>query len=251
MPGPAEPPGGPGPALEVRYEAVGRVLLGPGAGPDPAPVLLGVHGYGQDPARFFAWLRATAPAACAVAVPVGPETFYRGAPDPGGRASAHAWIGSADRAAADARNDRYLAAVCDALGARAGGDVTRLWLAGFSQGVGVALHFALGARPRVRGLLALAGGFAAAYRARLPALAGLPLLCVSGTQDAAYPPAYVAALRADFERAGLAVTHRELEAGHDLLEAARAPAALWLAAQLPPAADPPRPGFLGPPPRAP
>ncbi len=161
-----------------------------------------------------------APAHVAVAVAYGPETWYR-RPSQGAKAgSGQAWMGASERAPYDARNDRYLDAVRRALGAEPRLDASRFVLAGFSQGVGVALHYACGARAGLRALVGLAGGLAQAYRPRLPALAGLPLLWVSGTRDGSYPPSYTGALVAEFARAGLEVEPLALEAGHDLLDPA-------------------------------
>lgn len=236
--GASEPPAAgqtdPTQVLDVRYEAHGRVLLQlpPATQGTPAPLLLGIHGYGQEPASWLAWLRSVAPAHVAVAVPCGPETWYR-RPSQGAKAgSGQAWMGASQRAPYDARNDRYLDAVRRALGAEPRLDASRFVLAGFSQGVGVALHYACGPRAGLRALVGLAGGLAQAYRPRLSALAGLPVLWISGTQDGSYPPTYTDALVAEFERAGVQVEPLALDAGHDLLDPAVPPTRAFLGRHL-------------------
>lgn len=217
--------------IQVSFPASATVEVQPpdDGGAGPHPLLLAVHGYGQPPEEMLRYAASVAPGAV-VAAPHGPSAFARRGP--GHRRPAFGWIAADPRDPEDARNTAYLAAALDALTARPDVDGARVGLLAFSQGVGVVTHFLATHPGRARCLVGLAGGFAAAYRERLlPALAGVPVLWITGRQDAAYPPAYTDALVEAARAAGVAIEDQALDAGHDLLESARTLVAPWLEAQ--------------------
>lgn len=222
----------------IVFEAPGHVrLLAPRASADGrSGALIAVHGYGQPPQSLLAFATLVAPPHVPIVVPEGPSTFYRRPSSRGSRKGGigHGWIADPDRADTDRRNDALLGAALDLALERFDLDPGTVWLLGYSQGVGVATHFAASHPDRVRGLVGLAGGVPEADRPRLAALAGKPVLWVSGERDPSYPPPYTAQVVAAFEAGGAAIRHERLDADHDLLAAARNVVADWLAAQLQP-----------------
>lgn len=225
------PPGeAPDPRHAVPLPSTGYVWRDRPADARPgATPVLGVHGYGQDVAGWLAWLRTVVPAATPLLGPEGPNSFYRRARTPGGAAAGgvgYGWLADPRREPAERRNDALLDAALALEGA------TPAVLVGYSQGVGVATHYAVGHRARVRALVGLAGGVPTAWRGRLGALAGLPVLWVTGRADVAYPPPYEADLLAILRAAGADLEHVELDADHALLEAAAPRVRAWLGALL-------------------
>lgn len=218
-----------------RFASVGHAWFEAPAGdlPAPAPCLLAVHGYGQPIAPWRAYARAVAPSAVTV-VPEGPSAFYRRSRRPADDADAvgHGWIAKLPREPFDARNDALLAAALAEALDDADADPSRVFVMGFSQGVGVALHFALSHPDRVAGVVGLAGGLAQPYRPRLEALASKPVLWITGAKDTAYPPAYTEAMLAAMTGAGLEVEAHTLDTGHDLQAPAEGRVRTWLEARF-------------------
>ena len=108
----------------------------------------------------------------------------------------------------------------------------RTWLLGYSQGVGVAVHFAVNNPARVAGIVGLAGGIPQALRPALTQLAGKPVLWVSGTRDSSYTPAYTAAVEESLRAAGVALETVHVDAAHDLLAPAEPAVRAWLGPRL-------------------
>lgn len=189
-----------------------------------------VHGYGQDVPDLLAWSSGVLPTGTPIVAPEGPDAFYRrprGEPGASRRGVAHGWLAEPRRADAERRNDALLAHAVDL--ALEGRSAPGAFLLGYSQGVGVATHYAVVDRPRVAGLVGLAGGIPMLWRDQLGALAGLPVLWVTGAHDESYPPAYEVLVVEALRGAGARVTHAELDAGHDLLAAAIPHVRAWMA----------------------
>jgi predicted esterase len=188
----------------------------------PAPALVAIHGYGQDPVEMFEYAIDVAGPGVVVVAPEGPSAFYRKARPASG--VAYGWIADPDREPSEARND----ALIDAALATRPLDPSRTVFLGYSQGVGVAVHYLFTRRDRARALVALAGGVPKASRHRLGALRGLDVLWVTGERDAAYPPDYEAELLQAMRGAGLTPQDVSLAADHALLDPARATVRSWL-----------------------
>ncbi len=222
--------------IAVRYASVGHAWIDEPAAdaPHPAACVIAVHGYGLPLGPWRETVRDLAPGAVTV-VPEGPSQFYRRGRRPLDEADAvaHAWIAKLPREPFDARNDAFLGAVLGEVLPTRDVDPTRVFLLGYSQGAGVALHFALSHPERIAGVVGLAGGLALPYRENLPRLAGKPVLWIHGTEDTGYPPAYAHALVEAMEQAGLDLESHALEAGHDLLAPAGPLVRTWFSRHLP------------------
>ena len=208
-----------------------RLLAPREPGTGPVPALVAVHGYGQPPQSLLAFAALVAPPDMAIVVPEGPSTFYRRPSPRGSRRGGigHGWIADPDRASTDRRNDEVLGSAIDLAQNRFDLDPARIWLLGYSQGVGVASHFFANHPDRIAGLVGLAGGVPKAHRSGLAALAEKPVLWVTGSRDPSYPPDYCEAVVDAFRAGGAAIDHEVLDADHALLPDAKSVVAEWLA----------------------
>ncbi len=222
-------------AIEVRFVSSARLHLvrprTPAAG--PAPLLLLLHGYAQDPEVLLRFAEGIVPPGVALALPEAPNAFARRGATPR-HGVVHDWIVRRPRGPEDRRNTAYLLAALDAVRHRTRVDPARTVVLGYSQGAGVAFHLATERPDAVSAVVSLAGGFAADYRPRLCALRGKDVLFVGGHSDASYPPAYQDELCREISDAGVALTRETLDAGHALLEPAAPLVARWLAPRLAP-----------------
>jgi phospholipase/carboxylesterase len=226
----------------VAYEGRGfyRLDVPEGLPAQPAACVVALHGYGQPPEEMADYARRVAPAHAVVLAPEGPLSFYReprdrerqGSPGPMTRDVGFGWVADPRREDGDARNARLLEAVWHDAAARRPLDARRTVVLGFSQGVGVAVHWLLEHPGRAAGLVALAGGVRVPLRPRLGTLAGLPTLWITGRRDHAYPPAYAAELLPLLHAAGLDLRHEELGCGHGVPVPAAGLVREWLAARL-------------------
>lgn len=220
----------------VEYAAPGwyRARVPPTAG-SPAACVLALHGYGQPAEEMEDYALRVAPEHAVVLVPEGPLSFYRKPGGAGGAAAGgvgHAWIADPRRDEADARNARFLDAVWADAAAVHPLDPARTAVLGYSQGVGVGVHWLIERPGRAAALVALAGGVRVPLRPRLGGLRDLSVLWVTGQHDRAYPRDYATELLRVLAEAGLAVDHRELDVGHGVLEPAEAHVRAFLAARL-------------------
>jgi predicted esterase len=210
-------------------------LHAPAEAPRPAPCLVALHGYGQAPEEMWEYARRVAPPDAIVVVPEGPLSWYRKPGGTGGAAAGgvgYGWIADPRRDDADARNTRFLEAVWADVHRAHPLDPARTAVLGYSQGVGVAVHWMLEHQDRAKHLVALAGGVRTALRPRLGSLRGLSALWVTGERDAAYPAAYTAELLPVLRSAGLVLEHVSLPTGHGVPEPALAHVRSFLAARL-------------------
>jgi predicted esterase len=219
----------------VDWSAQSHIRWSPPVDPEAqAPLLLAVHGYGQPPDALWAFAAPMAPATAWVVVPEGPSTFYR-RPRPQGSSKSgigHGWVADPARDLTDARNDALLRAAVAGAHAIAPVDPARTWLVAYSQGVGVAVHFALEYPHLVAGIVALAGGIPLAQRPRLERLQGKQVLWITGNRDPSYTPEYSEAVRVALIEAGVELESHVLDAAHDLLAPSAGLVRAWLHPRL-------------------
>ena len=200
----------------------------------PAPAVLAVHGYGQPPDALWAYAAPLVPSGAWLVVPEGPSTFYRRARPQGSSKSGigYGWVADPARELTDARNDALLLSALEHAHELAPIDPTRTWLLAYSQGVGVAVHFAVHHPECVAGIVGLAGGIPQALRPDLVALASKPVLWITGSRDPSYPPAYSEAVCDAWTQAGAELHATSLDAAHDLLAPAAGVVRAWLRPRL-------------------
>ncbi|MDA1193975.1 MAG: hypothetical protein O2894_02215 [Planctomycetota bacterium] len=222
--------------IPVPIQATGylRLTLPRAPAPGPAPVVMALHGHGQDPLAMLAYAESVAPPEALVVAIEGPQAFYAESwrAEVGARKIGYGWIADPRRADAEARNRDLLHRALDEAATRLPLDPARTVILGYSQGVGVAADFCVHARERVGALIGLAGGVPTANRGALDALAGLPVLWLTGRRDRFYTAEYSAHLVLRLSAAGLALDAEILDAGHGVLEPAAERVSAWISAHI-------------------
>jgi len=206
----------------------GRYLVEPADTADPAPLLVGFHGYAEAAETQLERLRAIPGSQRWLIVSVqGLHRFYR-------RRSGDVvagWMTRQDRELAIADNRAFIAAVVD--------EVAQQWrlahplvFAGFSQGVAMAFRAACSSPRRVSGVIALGGDVP-------PELEGAALgrtrtaLLGRGQRDEWYSADLFAADAVRLREAGVEVGTVVLDGGHEWTPAFSAEAGAFLNRQTP------------------
>lgn len=204
----------------------GRYFVEPADTVDPAPLLVGFHGYAEAAETQLERLRSIPGSQGWLLVSVqGPHRFYRGR---SGDVVA-GWMTRQDRELAIADNRAFIAAVVD--------EVAQQWrvahalvFAGFSQGVAMAFRAACSSPRQVSGVIALGGDVP-------PELDGTALartrtaLLGRGQRDERYSADLFAADAVRLREAGVDVGTVVLDGGHEWTPAFSAEAGAFLKRQ--------------------
>jgi predicted esterase len=201
----------------------GRYLVVPPAGSDPAPMLVGFHGYAELADAALERMQTIPNAGAWILVAIqGLNRFYRGRTED----VVASWMTSQDRELAIADNAAYVSAVIDAVG-REWRTRDAVVFTGFSQGVAMAFRAACTSARRSAGIVSLAGDVPPeldrAALARIPAA-----LLGRGVRDEWYTNEKCAADEARLREAGIDVTRIEVDAAHEWTPEFSAAAAAFL-----------------------
>ena len=201
----------------------GRYLVVPPAHSDPAPLLVGFHGYAEGAEAQLERMRAVPGAERWRLVAIqGLHRFYQR------RASevVASWMTRQDRELAIADNTAYVNAVVDAVVAQ-WPDPPAIVYAGFSQGVAMTFRAAVAAARPVAGAVAVGGDVPpeldAAALSRIPAV----LIC-RGMRDDWYTTEKFDGDIGRLRAAGAAVTPIAFDGGHEWSEPVLGAAAAFL-----------------------
>jgi predicted esterase len=208
-------------SVEVRTH--GRFLIESPATFGPHPLLVGFHGYGENAERHLEDLRRVPGTGewilCAVQ---GLHRFYA----PKMADVVASWMTRQDRELAITDNVAYVDRVVAAIGLDH--DITRLVLAGFSQGVAMALRAARAGAWRADGIIALGGDIPPDVREGgvhdLP-----PLLIGRGVADPWYTAEKHQADRAFLDSVGANAQVVTFDGGHEWTDEFREAAGRFLA----------------------
>lgn len=190
----------------------------PEGGPGPAPVLLGMHGYGMDAESFLAVLLKAAPPSFLVVSLQGPHsTLVTGVDDPETKRGFH-W-GVSPRAEDNRLVHRRSALAALAWAEANGGDRARTVLAGFSQPC--SFNYRLAASPpeglSFSAVLAFCGGVPGEWTGPgepTAASGAVDVLHVSTNHDPYYPAARIAPYREILETRFRSAAHLLYDGGH-------------------------------------
>lgn len=194
----------------LRAAVHGRYLLRPSSSAEPAPLLIGFHGYGENAERHMdAILEIPGVSDWHVVAIQGLHPFYRTRT---GEVVA-TWMTKLDRELAIADNVAYVAAVIGTLEKELSPAKPTV-LVGFSQGTAMAYRVAaLGEHP-CQGLIALAGDMPAELtRVEWPALPRV--LIGRGTADEWYDESKMERDRELLDSAGITPETSVFEGGHE------------------------------------
>lgn len=217
-------------------------LLVPPERPEPGrrpPLLVALHGQGQDGERQRGWMGAAVPAHFASAWPDGFHRHEVRTPGRPIRIGCAWYLFTGDQQAFIAslvEAERALWDLVDAASAELGTDPARLYLCGFSQGAYLAHCAAVRAPERTTGWIAQSGRLKLEFLAPwLPGVAGKHVLIQHGRDDPHLPPGSADDSAAALTRHGAQVTLRLYDSGHAISPAMARDCRTWLEERVPPA----------------
>ena len=194
----------------IGASTLGRYLVAPQIHTDPAPLLVGFHGYGENAERHLQALRGIPGVQrWRVASVQALHRFYQTRTGD----VVGSWMTSLDREQAIHDNVAYVHAVVTALRDTSTPD-TPLVYAGFSQGVAMAYRAALGAPHRCDGLIVLAGDVPPELQ-DTPADRWPPVLLGCGRDDTWYTQAKLRADLAFLESCPITLDTVVFDGGHE------------------------------------
>lgn len=202
------------------------------AGPGKPPVLILLHGVGSSENDMAALAPSMDPRFVVVSVrsplTIGPDAF--------------AWFQvrfTAQGPAIDAQQAeagwKILANFIPQVVEQYGGDASRVYLGGFSQGGIMSLAALLTAPELLAGAVCMSGRLlpeALAHVAPRDRLAGKPVLLVHGTADSRLGIDYARKAREALGGLGLALSYHELPMGHEITPDSLRLVTSWLSSQL-------------------
>lgn len=152
-------------------------------GAGAAPVLIGLHGYGQTGADFLAVTRRMAGEGMAACAPQGSNQLW----DRQTRTISFSWLTSFERDDSVHANNAFLDRVIDELAAAGEIDCGGVYLMGFSQGSSVAYRYARSRPDRVRGVISICADLPPDVESGLGPLRGIPVFIAYGLRDPIFP----------------------------------------------------------------
>ena len=188
----------------------GRYLVLPPCASDPAPLLVGFHGYAEDAGAQLERLRAIPGSDAWLIVSIqGLHRFYQRRTND----VIASWMTRQDREHAIADNLTYVDAVVDEV-SREFAALPRVVFAGFSQGVAMAFRAAAASSRGVAGLIAAGGDVPPEIGLETLARVGSALVC-RGVHDPLYAPATFQNDLRRLRESAVQVTSLEFDGGHE------------------------------------
>jgi phospholipase/carboxylesterase len=199
----------------------------------PAPLLVALHGYGDNKRWMMREARASAPEGFAVASLQGPHQHIKDPREPGGPLRyGFGWLTNFRPEESVALHHR---ALLDLVGALVEQQVARrdaVFLLGFSQTCALNFRFAFTHAEVLRGVVGVCGGLPGDWdQSPLYRPTDASVLYLHGTRDEFYPPGRVADYAARLRRRARDVETEGYDAGHELAPAMRERIRVWLAAR--------------------
>jgi len=177
------------------------------------PLVVGLHGFGQNCGAFARRLAPLTERGIAVAAVQGPHQFYL---DIASKKVGFNWLTAYEKDDAIpgtvALVDRVRADVAE----RTGCDPARVYLLGFSQGTSMAWRYALRTNLAVSGVIACCADLAPDVAERLPDHDPFDTLLVYGTDDGLIPQDKIDEAMRVLEERGWPHDTLEFEGGHEL-----------------------------------
>lgn len=222
----------PAPQPEVRPLTVPQTLffgvapLPPG-NTSPPPLLVAMHGWGQNAKKILRDLAPVTARRVLVAAPQAPHPFYL---DMGSGKVGFHWLTryERDRAVADA--NAFVAHVLENLRAAHAYDPARVYLLGFSQGCSMAWRFCLSGHITPAGMIACGADLPPDVAEKLPAPKPFPVLLVHGREDTIIAPAKMHDAQAALSEKGVSFDVHEFDGGHEIPPAVAQHIADWIIA---------------------
>lgn len=219
---------------EVRPLLVPQTLYY-AVGPRPAkeeglpPLLIALHGWGQNAKRMLRDLAPISAAGVLVVAPQAPHPFYL---DMESAKVGFHWLTRYERDRAIADNNAFLAYLLDALkGEEFAFDPGRVFLLGFSQGCSMAWRFAVSGLVAPAGMIACGADLPPDVAEVLPLERPFDVLLVHGREDNIIAPEKMHAAREALGAANVPHAVHEFDGGHEIPGPVAGEIAAWILAR--------------------
>jgi phospholipase/carboxylesterase len=210
-------------ATKLRYD------LRP-AGRRPAPLLIGLHGYGAHKKQMLRELERIAPEGFAIGSLQGPHQHLKEPKEPGGPLRfGFGWLTNFHPEESIAIHHQALLALIRATVEAGIADSNQVFLLGFSQSCALNYRFAFTHAENLRGVIGICGGIPGDWEeSDLYKQTAAAVFHLSGTRDEFYGPDRTANYFEQLGRRAADVEFRAYDAGHEIVDAMRYDIRAWL-----------------------
>src|SRR5256886_437017 len=200
------------------------------ATPQPAPLLIALHGYGASKWHALREAKLIAPDGFALAALQGPHQHLREPKEKGGPLRyGFGWLTNFHSEDSIALHHRALIDLIDSLVSKGVADRERIFLLGFSQSCALNYRFAFTHTETLRGVVGICGGLPGDWESsELYKQTDAAVLHLAGEHDEFYSPSRVSDYAARLETRAHDVEMRSYDAGHEIVPAMREDVREWL-----------------------
>jgi predicted esterase len=213
-------------SFPVESTAYYAVQAPEGGGDADSPLVLALHGWGQNAKKMIRDLAPLAGHNILVAAPQAPHPFYLDVAS--GKVGFH-WLTRYERDQAVADANALLARLLAVVAEKHAYDSRRVFVLGFSQGCSMAWRFCVSGAIAPAGMIACGADLPPDVAEKLRGHAGFPALLVHGTRDEIVPVEKLHAARESLAELGFAHTVHEFDGGHEIPAAIAEEIAAWIA----------------------
>lgn len=196
----------------------------------PAPLLIGLHGYGASKRQMMREARAIAPESFALVSVQGPHQHMKEPREAGGPLRfGFGWLTNFRPEESVAVHHHALLEVIGSLTNEGIADSGLVFLLGFSQSCALNYRFAFTHPNQLRGVIGICGGIPGDWEtSELYRQTNAAVFHLSGERDEFYPPARTANYAAQLRERANDVEFRSYDAGHEIVQSMRDDLRLWL-----------------------
>ena len=196
----------------------------------PAPLLIGLHGYGASKRQMMREARAIAPESFALVSVQGPHQHMKEPREAGGPLRfGFGWLTNFRPEESVAVHHRALLEVMGSLTDEGIADSALIFLLGFSQSCALNYRFAFTHPNHLRGVIGICGGIPGDWEtSELYRQTNAGVFHLSGESDEFYPPARTANYAAQLRERANDVEFRSYDAGHEIVQPMRDDIRSWL-----------------------
>ncbi|HEV2762332.1 MAG TPA: hypothetical protein VGV38_04990 [Pyrinomonadaceae bacterium] len=219
-------------ALDASVRVYYDLYTPPGAS-RPLPLLVALHGYGDNKEWMMRAARRAAPEGFAVASLQGPHQHIKEPRETGGPLRyGFGWVTNFRPEESIALHHRALLDLTDALARDAVADPKRVFLLGFSQSCALNYRFAFTHADTLRGVVGVCGGLPGDWETSgLYRQTGASVFHLRGERDEFYPPARVGDYAERLRTRSRDVLVRAYDAAHELSPPMLSDVREWLSAR--------------------
>lgn len=196
----------------------------------PAPLLIGLHGYGASKRQMMREARAIAPEGFVIASLQGPHQHLKEPKEPGGPLRfGFGWLTNFRPEESVALHHRALLELIDSLVTEGIADPNRVFLLGFSQSCALNYRFAFTHPNVLSGVIGICGGMPTDWaNSELYKQTKAAVFHLSGERDEFYPPARTGNYAAQLRERAPDVEFRSYDAAHEIVQPMRDDVRSWL-----------------------